>query len=229
MGRKRAGLILGLLGLLASQGQPLLAQGDTFEWTGRMTQGQVLEVNGIVGSIEAVLASGDRVQVVAVKRGEPDDFRQVAVEMAEDGDRVIICAVYGEWKHGQDRCHPDFKNQDEGEDRRHRNVDMDVSVHYEVHLPAGVEFEGALVSGDIDADGLRSDVSANTVDGNITVATTGRAWANTVSGDLEVRMGDFGAEDLEFLGLSQSAWDSVMETLVEEVESALAHIANVYS
>ena len=75
---------------------------------------------------------------------------------------------------------------------------MDVEVDYEVRLPAGVDFEGAVVSGDIDAEGLRSDVSVNTVDGTISVVTTGRAWANSVSGDIEIDMGDFSGGDLDF-------------------------------
>jgi hypothetical protein len=197
MVRMHTAVVLGLLSLLALQGRPLLAQ-DGFEWSGRMTRGQILEVKGIVGNITTTLASGDRAEVVAVKRGERDDFRQVAVEMAEDGDRIVICAVYGEWKHGQGRCHPDYRDRDDREDRRHRDVDMDVSVDYEVRLPAGVEFDGALVSGDVRTEGLQSDVSAHTVDGDIQVSTTGRAWANTVSGNMEIRMGDFGQGDLDF-------------------------------
>jgi hypothetical protein len=182
---------------MAFQGGSLRAQ-DAFEWRGRMGQGQTLEVQGIVGSIRTVLASGDQVEVVALKRGEREDFPQVAVEMAEAGDRIVICAVYGSWNHGQDRCHPDHRGGSDREDRRHRNVDMDVSVDYEVRLPAGVEFDGTLVSGDIRAESLRSDVHANTVDGDITVSTSGRAWVNTVAGNLDIEMGDYGQGDLEF-------------------------------
>jgi len=192
-------IILGI-GLLASAAiltTPLQGQNDTFEWSGRMTSGQTLEVKGIVGEIRTSLASGDRAEVVARKRGEEDDYFQVAIEMAEAGDRIVICAVYGEWNHGQGRCHPDHNNRGDDEGR-HRNVDMDVEVDYEVRLPAGVDFDGALVSGDIVAEGLSSDVSVNTVDGSISIVTTGRAWANTVSGDIEIEMGDFSGGDLDF-------------------------------
>ena len=197
MTSSRIFLGIGLLASAAIFATPLQGQNDTFEWSGRMTSGQTLEVKGIVGDIRTSLASGDRAEVVARKRGEEDDFFQVAIEMAEDGDRIIICAVYGEWNHGEGRCHPDHEDtrDDEG---RHRNVDMDVEVDYEVRLPAGVDFDGTIVSGDIDADGLRSDISVQTVDGNISVVTTGRAWANTVSGDIEIEMGDFSGGDLDF-------------------------------
>jgi hypothetical protein len=136
--------------------------------------------------------------VVARKRGTESDFPEVAIEMAQAGDRIVICAVYGSWNHGQDQCHPDHEGRNSGDGNRHRNVSMDVEVDYEVRLPAGVEFEGMVVSGDIDAEGLRSDVSVNTVEGRISVVTTGRAWANTVSGDIEIEMGDFGGGDLDF-------------------------------
>ncbi|MFC1575051.1 DUF4097 family beta strand repeat-containing protein [Gemmatimonadota bacterium] len=113
------------------------------------------------------------------------------------GNRIIICAVYGTWNHGKDHCDPDRRrdSQDEG---RNRNVDMDVEVDYEVRVPAGVEFNGTVVSGDIRAEGLQSDVSVTTVDGEIFVSTSGRAWAKTVAGDIEIEMGSLGNEDMDF-------------------------------
>jgi len=189
------------LALLASFAVPagaLRAQGDTFEWAGRMSSGQTLEVKGIAGNIRTTLAQGNQAEVVARKRGNADDFQEVAIEMAEAGDRIVICAVYGSWNHGEGRCHPDHESGSDEDAGRHRNVSMDVEVDYEVRLPAGVDFEGMVVSGDITAEGLNSDVSVKTVDGGISVVTTGRAWANTVSGDIEIEMGDFGSGDLDF-------------------------------
>jgi hypothetical protein len=198
----RGGFGIGLLILLAAQPSSIQAQNEPFEWSSRMGSGQTLEVKGIVGNIRATLASGSEARVIARKRGDKEDFQQVAVEMAEDGDRIIICAVYGSWNHGENRCHPDHRNTEDPEDRRNRNVDMDVSVDYEVQVPSGVEFDAAMVSGDVEAEGLRSDVSVSTVDGTISVITTGRAWANSVSGDIEIRMGDFSGGDLDFKTVS---------------------------
>jgi hypothetical protein len=187
-----------LLAGLAVPATSLQAQNDSFEWSGRMGSGHTLEVRGIVGDFTATLASGDRAEVFARKRGESEDFHQVAIEMAEDGNHIIICAVYGDWNHGENRCHPDHRDRDDDEDRQHRNVDMDVKVDYEIRLPAGVDLEAMVVSGDIEAEGLRSDVHVNTVDGEISITTTGRAWANSVSGDIEIDMGDFSGGDLDF-------------------------------
>jgi hypothetical protein len=186
---------LALFALIVLPAGAALGQ-DTFDWSARMSSGQNLVVKGIVGSIRTTLASGDQAEVVAHRRGDRDDFHHVAIEVEEDGDYIYVCAVYGDWKHGQGRCHPDYRHRDD--DERHRGVDIDVEVDYEVRLPAGVEFEGSIVSGDIRAEGLRSDVSVNTVDGEIFVQTTGRAWANTVSGNMEIEMGDFSGGDLDF-------------------------------
>jgi hypothetical protein len=161
-----------------------------------MGSGQILEVRGIVGEIRAIRASGDRAEVFARKRGDEDDFHQVAVEVAQDDQRVIVCALYGSWKHGRDRCHPDLDDRDDEE--RHRKVDMDVEVDFEVRIPAGVDFQGALVSGGIEATGLRSDVWARTVNGRVEVATSGLARASSVSGDIDVEMGGTGRGRMEF-------------------------------
>jgi hypothetical protein len=136
--------------------------------------------------------------VIARKRGEEEDFHQVAIEVAEAGNRIVVCAVYGTWNHGEDRCHPDHRDRRDDDQDRPRDVDIDVMVDYEVRLPAGVDFEGNVVSGNIEAEGLRSDVRVNTVEGEISVVTTGRAWANTVAGDIRIQMGDFSGGDLEF-------------------------------
>ena len=197
MSLKRVGLWMVICTVVAGPVVSLHAQEDTFEWKGRMSAAQTLEVRGIVGEIRTSLASGQEAEVIARKRGDAGDFQEVAVEMATAGDRIVICAVYGSWKHGQGRCHPDFDDRGRDEDR-HRGNNIDVEVEYEVRLPAGVEFEGAMVSGDIRGEGLRSNVSMHTVEGRIYVATTGRAWANTVSGDIEIEMGDFSGGDLDF-------------------------------
>lgn len=193
----RCACLMGFLTAVAAFGKPLGAQEETFTWGGRMTSNQTLEVRGIVGSITATLGAGDRAEVIARKRGDHEDFREVAVEMARDGNLIVICAVYGSWNHGEDRCHPDHRGRDD-DDEGHRNVNLDVEVDYEVRLPAGVKLEGMLVSGEIEAEGLRSDVSVHTVEGRISVVTTGRAWANSVSGDMEIEMGDLRGGELEF-------------------------------
>lgn len=197
--RKPAGTLLALVFLAGAA--PLTAQEEPFDWSGRMGAGQVLEVKGIVGSIHAVLASGDQAEVVARKSGRRGDFGEVAIEVEELDDGFVICAVYGSWNHGKGHCLPN--RRDRNEDReRHRNVDIDVDVEFEVRVPAGVEFQGNMVSGGIEVEDLRSQVEVSTVSGDIFVSTSEMVWANSVAGDIEVEMGSFDWEDLEFSTVS---------------------------
>lgn len=178
----------------------LKAQEDTFRWAGSMGQGQVLDVKGISGSIRARLAQGDRAEIVAHKRGDSGDFGEVAVEMVETTDGIVVCAVYGSWNHGKGRCGDG--GQSDSDLNRHRNVSIDVEVDYEVMVPAGVALEASTVAGEVRAEGLRSDVEASSVDGSVRISTTGRARGNTVSGDLEIEMGNPGTKDLAFSTIS---------------------------
>jgi len=179
------------------------AQEATFEWSSRMGQGQVLEVKGIVGGIHAVLASGDRAEVVARKRGTRGDFEEVAIEVEELSDGFVICAVYGSWNHDEGHCLPGGRDRgdDEGRHRR-RDVSMDVEVEFEVRVPAGVEFQGNMVTGAIEVEDLRSEVVVGTVTGDIFVSTSGVARANSVSGDIEIEMGNIEWDDMEFSTVS---------------------------
>jgi hypothetical protein len=198
MFKKTALMFLGLA-LLAILGADSMAAQDTFDWSQRMSSGQVLQVRGISGEIRAVLASGNEAQVFARKRGDRDDFEEVAVEVEELDDGFVICAVYGSWRHGEGRCHPDHDDWDDEDDRdRRRHRSMDVEVEYEVRIPAGVEFDGGMVNGGIEARDLRSEVEVHTVNGNIFVSTSEAAWANTVSGDIELEMGSFDWDEMEF-------------------------------
>ena len=58
------------------------------------------------------------------------------------------------------------------------------------------------VTGDIEAEDLRSDVDANTVTGDITVSTSGIVRANTVSGDITLWLPANVDVDVDFESLS---------------------------
>lgn len=74
----------------------------------------------------------------------------------------------------------------------------DTLVNFRVQVPAGVLLRAKTVNGDVEADGLGSDVRASTVNGNITVSTSGSARVNTVNGSIEARLGRVGSGDLAF-------------------------------
>ena len=195
------GMIRGVgaaLALLAVGGvSGVQAQDGSFRWQSDMRAGQVLSVRGIVGEIRAEYTSGRRAEVIAEKDGRARDFDEVEIRVVEERDGYTVCAVY----HAHARPGDDCDNRGDWGDRDDRHS-INVDVNYVVKVPAGVEFQGNVVSGDIRAEGLRSQVRANTVDGDIYVSTTEKAWGNTVSGSIEIAMGSSDWDDLEFKTVS---------------------------
>jgi hypothetical protein len=169
------------------------AQQDDFEWRGRLAQGQTVHIRGLNGPIEATLASGSEVEVRAVKKeGDRGDADDVTIEVVEHDGGVTICAIYP----SRDRDDPnECRANGRGRNNNHRN---DTKVMFTIRVPAGVDFVGRTVNGDIEADGLESNVDAATVNGDIEVSTSGAAEARTVNGSVWASLGSTLTEDLEF-------------------------------
>ncbi|MBW8838723.1 MAG: DUF4097 family beta strand repeat protein [Gemmatimonadetes bacterium] len=74
-----------------------------------------------------------------------------------------------------------------------------MTVDFEVQVPAGVEFDGRTVNGEMSAEGLKADVQASTVNGSVRVSTSGLAEASTVNGSVYAEIGRANWNDaLEF-------------------------------
>ncbi len=188
------------------------AQSDSFEWQGRVEAGKVLEIKGVSADIRAELADGDLAEVRASKRGRSRDFAEVDFEVVDDGQGVTVCVIYRDRRGRWTSCEP------RGWD--HMDLDdIDVSVDFTVRVPAGVDFIGTTISGDVEAAGLRSDVVAKTVSGRVTVATSGIAEASTVSGSIRASLGraDWQGE-LRFGTVSGSITLELPQGLDTEVE-----------
>jgi len=184
---------IALVALLAAT--PAAAQ-DDFVWSQDMERGSTLRVQGITGEIRAVAASGARAEVRGVKHGRRGDFEEVRILVQEDRNGFTVCAVYGQ----RDPVHC---NQGDGDrDGRGSRRSIDVRVDFEVLVPEGVMFEGIMVTGDIEARDLRSNVEISTVTGDIFVSTSEVAEARTVTGRIEVEMGSTDFKDLEFATVS---------------------------
>ncbi len=181
--------------LLLAAMAPLAVQAvDTgdFRWHGKLKPGDVIELKGVNGAIVAQPASGNEVEVIARKsagKSDPDDVR---VEVVEHDGGVTICALYPASMR-PNQCRPG----EGGTGGSTKN--NDVKVEFAVRVPAGVRFTGRTVNGNIEANGLKSDVEAYTVNGNVKVATTGTAAAaKTVNGSIHAELG-------------QSAWTKPAE------------------
>ena len=186
----RSSLITALLSVAAA----VTMQAQDFNWHGRLAAGKRLEVKGVNGDVRAVLASGGEAVVNARKHSRRSDPDEVEIKVVESDDGITICAVYPTPRRARE------ENSCEPGDRWHSSTDNnDVVVDFEVQVPAGVEFNGQTVNGEMSAEGLKGDVKASTVNGSVRVSTTGLAEASTVNGSVYAEMGRANWNDeLEF-------------------------------
>ena len=174
--------MLGLLSLAALAARPVAAQ--DFSWKGKIAAGQVLEIKGVNGDVRAVAASGDQIEVTAVKRARRSDPDEVEIKVVEHAGGVTICAVYPtppRARH-ENRCAP-------GDEWSSSTENNDVNVNFTVKVPANVRFHGQTVNGDVEAMGMGSDVELYTVNGGVQLSTSGYAEASTVNGSIEAELG----------------------------------------
>lgn len=166
------------------EGGATTAQAATdFRWSGRVAAGETLEIKGVNGSIEVAPADGDDVLVTAEAKARRSDPGSVRIERVEHAGGITFCAVYPTPEGRQEnRCGP-------GSSGRMNTERNDVRVDFRVEVPEGVSFVGRTVNGDVEASGLRSDVTAVTVNGDVDVTTTGFAEAKTVNGSIDASMG----------------------------------------
>jgi hypothetical protein len=167
------------------------AAAEDFRWTGRLEAGQLLEIKGVNGDVEAEAASGDEIEVVAEKHARRDDPDAVRIEVVEHPGGVTLCAVYPD-RRGRNVCAP-------GDQGKLGARDSDVQVEFRVRVPAGIRFAARTVNGAVSVRDLDADVEATTVNGGVRVETAGRAVARTVNGSIDARLGRAdGAEPLSF-------------------------------
>jgi DUF4097 and DUF4098 domain-containing protein YvlB len=186
--------VIATLVLVTAAGSVAAQQTGDFRWTGRLVQGNRIELKGVNGAVRAVAATGNEVVVTATKRSRRSDPDEVKIEVVQWEGGVTICAVYPTPLRAR------HENSCERGDSWHSSTDNnDVTVDFEVRVPAGVEFAGQTVNGEMSAEGLKADVRASSVNGSVRVTTTGLAEASTVNGSVYVEMGRANwANDLDF-------------------------------
>jgi len=186
--------------MAAAAALPASAQQD-FRWSGRIADGQRIQINNIKGEIRAEPAAGSEVTVTAHPRGGGD----VRVEMVRRGYGVVICAVYPYSGQGQ-RWRDDDDGRNEPRDacnRRGTNVrDRDAEVDFVVRVPAGTKLVANNVSGDVEIRGLRGPVDASSVSGDVHVSSSGEVEASSVSGNVFASLGRIPDNGLQFRSVS---------------------------
>jgi hypothetical protein len=145
-----------------------LAQQRDFEWHGPIARGSFIEIRGINGNVRAIPSTSGEVEVVANVEGQQESTSGVQVQLMRNGDGVTVCTVFP----GEEVCRP------VGE------IGPGARVNFVVRVPEGVSFLGSTVNGGVEADSLKSDVRASTVNGQVRVSTTGTVQAKTVNGSI---------------------------------------------
>lgn len=156
------------------------AQESGVAWSGTLEPGQTLEVRGVLGRISAGPADSREGEIRFEKSARRSDPSEVGVEVVEHAGGVTVCAVY---PGTEGRCEP-------GSSGNTNLRNNDVTVAFDVRVPAGVRFRGVTVNGEVQARGLRGGVEAHTVNGSIEISTTGWAEAETVNGSIRASLGE---------------------------------------
>ena len=200
----------------AAFGAEAVAGQEDFRWSGRLARGREIEINGIVGNVTAVAASGDQVEVIGRRRGP--GAADVRIEAVETRDGITICTIYPQ-RAGRNGRRTDVDG--DGPCRGNNgNIDTgDASIDFTVRVPAGVKLAANTISGDIVAEGLRSPVEAASVSGDVRVATTGPARASTVSGDVTASFGEMDRDEMEFNSVSGDVTLRLAGNMGAEVEA----------
>lgn len=160
------------------------AAAQDFTWHGTLAAGKMLEIKGINGGIHASLASGNEIEVTAVKRARHSDPDDVKIQVVPWDGGVTICAVYPTPRRAR------HENECAAEGEGHMNTDNnDVSVEFTVKVPAKINYTASTVNGGVSADGLGADAELETVNGDVSVNAAGVVRATTVNGSIDATSG----------------------------------------
>lgn len=204
------------------------AQSSDFHWSGQIQRGKAIEIKGVNGSVRAEFTPGNQVEVTAVKTARRGDVNSVSVQVVPEDGNVTVCAVYPTPDRSARRSSSRSGQNAEPNECRpgsagHMDVDdNDVRVDFTVKVPAGVKFFGKTVNGNINATALRADSAVETVNGQITLETTGTGSAVTVNGSIDASMGaSTWNEPLEFRTVNGSITLRLPKTVSANVHARM--------
>ena len=140
-------------------------------WSGRLADGGLLTIKNIVGAINVVEASGDRVEVRAAIRSRGGERGDIAFDVDPSSASTTICTVF----RGESSCERgNFRN-------------MRVSVDYTVAMPRGLRLRASTGNGDLSVERAGGELEMQTGNGAVHVGETeGRVSVATGNGEIEV-------------------------------------------
>lgn len=198
---------------------------EEFRWKGRLAPGKAIEIKGLNGDIDAEPAAGDEIEVLANKKARRSDPNAVSIQVVEHAGGVTICAIYPTDDPNQHTdCVPGSRPRSSDAHRNqstiHNTQDNDVRVDFTIRVPAGVDFMGRTVNGEITAKSLLGNVKSHTVNGSISISTTGYAEAKTVNGAISATVGNVNwAGPLEFKTLNGEISVNLPASVNTEIEA----------
>jgi hypothetical protein len=192
--------------------------GRTFHWAGPVAAGHWLRVRNLSGAIHVEASSSGQVEVDAEKvgrHGDPAVIHFVAQRAGGDDGDMLICALWGD----ESSCDADGYHSHSHHHGWHDD-DNDLSVHFTVRLPAGVNILVSTINGDVAVNGATAQVDAHTVNGSVEASTLGGpVVASTVNGDVQVHMTNTGhATDLEYSTVNGSVTVTLPTKLDADVD-----------
>jgi hypothetical protein len=149
----------------------------TFDWQGKVSQGQALFLRDVNGDITVTAATGQTAEVHAVKTWQRGDPSQVQVLAVPGDSGATICAL---WRGRTGDCGANGHYTTHG----FRNS-SDVRVQLTVKLPKGARLDVFGTNGNINVTGAAAELKLITVNGGIdAITSTGGISAVTVNGNV---------------------------------------------
>ncbi|MGH7637696.1 MAG: DUF4097 family beta strand repeat-containing protein [Gemmatimonadaceae bacterium] len=158
-----------------------------FRWEKALPAGSMVRLHNLNGDITVTAGTGDRVEIVGIKRGSRRSFEDVTIEVVETTDGIVACAMFRDldMECGEDGMRTNDRRRRRGDDDRDWD---DASIAMQVRLPRGMRLHAGTVSGDVTVAGAEGDVRVSSVSGDVEarqLRATG-VRARSVSGDVLV-------------------------------------------
>jgi DUF4097 and DUF4098 domain-containing protein YvlB len=160
---------------------PLGAQDTRF--TREMRPGDRLELQNINGEIRVTQGTGRTADIVVTKEVKAGDGDLVKAIVEEGTGYVRVCTIYLNRDPNRSAC----RGENGGNWSSGGRNRLDVSMHYEVHAPAGVKLEVESVNGNVVLRGIDTPATVESVNGGIEFDGVGAYRLETVNGRISGR------------------------------------------
>lgn len=172
---------------------------DALVWNESLPAGATLHLRNLNGAIRVHASSNGQATIHASKRWRRGREKDVHFATTRSGNDYYVCALWGK----ATQCDA------AGYGRRRESLIMrllsllsmsgstrtDMTVNFDVSVPAGVQLDASTVNGNVEAIGTTAAVNVSTVNGTVHATGTSALAAHTVNGSVELTLDQLGAAD----------------------------------